>query len=808
MSEPQFALVSGTNLYWLQGSNRTIGFQATSSSIGENPTLRETWSGEPRGVYFFVPKAPTASDQDFERSLKEYLGIQGWPSSDQKFLWLDNPDAPVSTWVGLFLRAALSGSDWRTRGRPDFDFINYTFSVLPDSLITLASEAQGWGFAFNNNSAVATFSGPNTSYNANNNTLLLPFAGAAIGCWRFAITLKNGDDFELLETGIRYFYPLQPTPEAVANLFVKTINLPTILQPSEPLNLDVSLNSLHPLIPDLTYFSFIPLNQTPPLFESMFATAYGYGVQLRALAASGTTPDARFVFTEQPRFVGDQDVPKNYYLTLQGGFAIEWDTNEVSMLDATGASVFRLLCGTSGLEYLGMPSDERSKLEFIPGQKAYAPLAPSEEAGDPLTNLGTTAWTWASTMEATKPVRYYAQPEDAPLYQAPRASEAASEEIGSTFLDFLEIPALLLPSATGATAAEEVRAFPLAPYNHLAANEIKDAKKVEAAAIAPARRQAILKADPQASLAKEGAPAETTATVGVTPQGLSAGIAENGIDWTWAGFANDQDSTANRPELLFTKATGKFRQALMTNRLFMVLANAGEFMEYASVKYQLTTEGIAELRAEDEVPANILDQVNNHFRNLGYPVFENEELFVAALIAATPAAKDYEEDFERKSGLLVPTIGDWAFQMSPRNWFDKDRERQNTMVIYKFSIGRSLAALTNDLPSWTWPEAAAFQEGGAAAAQAELQNIYEQARLSAQQTTGSGKQSPYANFIRILDEPNWTGIIAFSVEVPLNQLPGPLQALAAGIETDKFYAHHVGFNITPFGADPGKLTFG
>ena len=103
----------------------------------------------------------------------------------------------------------------------------------------------------------------------------------------------------MLGVGIRYFYPLHVIP-GLSNVFIKTINLPTIFQPREPLILDVSLNSLHPLIPDLTYFSLIPLNPSPPVFDSMFATAYGYGVKLKAVAASGGTPDTRFVFAEQP----------------------------------------------------------------------------------------------------------------------------------------------------------------------------------------------------------------------------------------------------------------------------------------------------------------------------------------------------------------------------------------------------------------------------------------------------------------------------------------------------------------------------
>jgi hypothetical protein len=807
MAEPQFARVAGTQLYWLAASGRTLGFQATpGASIGDSPTLSQTWSGDPGGIYFFLAEAPTASDQDFETSLLAYLQTQGWPW-EQKFLWLQNPNAPLMSWAGQMLNAKQSGSTWTVSRRADFRFINYTLTVTSGSVVTLATQAQNWGFAFANSSIpVATFFGPNTAYNANNSTLLLPFAGTAIACWRLAITLSNGDDFQQLGIGIRFFYPYKALPTD-RNVYVKTINLPTIFQPSSALNLDVSLDSLHPTNPDRTFFSLIPLNPTPPLFESMFATALGYGVSLTPLAASGPTPDARFVFAEQPRFVGtDPLVPKDFYLTLQGGFSITWGGADVSpTLDATGMPIYRLLCGMSGLEYLGLQTDASSRIEFIPGCNAYAPLLPSEETGDPLTDLGTTAWVWASTTDSTKPVRYYAQPEDAPLYKAPSAKQAAGD-LGTVFLDFLEVPALMLAAPNGA------RAFPLAPYLQLAPDEIKDAQKVEAAAIAPARKQAILDADPQAWMAKtksDPAPVVTD-TTGVTPQGLSVGVAANGIDWTWTGIANDTNSTSNRPDLIFTKATGAFRQALETNRLFMVLANADVFMRDSSVQYKLTPAGLAEIEAGGKVPPNVLAPVKTYFAAQRYPTYENETDFNAALIAATPAAEPYELTFQRKAGLLVPTIGDWRFHISPRNWYNPERrERQHMMVIYKFSVGRSLAELTADLPTWTWPQAAAFQDGGTAAeAQAELQNIYEQARLSFAKTSGSGKQSPYANFIEILDSRNWTGIIAFSCEVPLNQLPGPLQALAAGIDTKRFYAHHVGFNMTPYGADPGVLVFG
>ena len=802
VAEPQFERVSGTELFWMQSSGRTIGFQATpGASIGDSPTLSQTWNGDSGGIYFLLSEAPSASDQDFETSLLAYLQMQGWPSG-QKFLWLANPNAPVVSWIGQILYAQESGSTWKVRRRTDFRFINYTLTVTSGSTIALATEAQNWGFAFANNSIpVATFFGPNTSYNAN--SLLLPLAGATTACWRLALTLSKGGqtttDFQALGLGIRYFYPYQAVA-AARNVYIKIINLPTIFQPADPLMLDVALDSLHPLDPNRTYFSLIPLNPTAPKFESMFATARGYGLKLTPLAASGTTPDARFVFALQPRFVGaDDQVPKDFYLTLQGAFSIEWEDAPVD------ASVYRLLCGTSGLEYVGLAASTSSRIEFIPGRAAYAPLLPSEESGNPLTTLGTTAWVWTSTADVAKPPHYYAQPEDAPLYQAPQAqARGMDDNLGTVFLDFLEVPALALSPSDG------TRAFPLAPYNHLAPDEIRDAKKVEAAAIAPARKQAILAADRQAWMQQTDSPPASTDKIGVTPQGLSVGVAANGMDWTWTGIANDSDSTSDRPDLVFTKAAGAFRQALETNRLFMVLANADVFMNDASVQYKLTAEGIAEIEAEGTVPLNVLAQVKTYFANLRYPTYENETDFDAALIAATPDAAPYELIFERKSGLLVaahrrlvlPNVAAQLGQPTAQSAAARDGDLQ-------VLSGRSLAELTADLPSWTWPEAGAFSGGTAADAQAELQSSTSSRVSHLRRQAAAESSLPYANFIGILDNPNWTGIIAFSCEVPLNQLPGSAAVVSPpALIRMRFYAHHVGFNMTPFGANPGTLIFG
>lgn len=798
--EPQFQRVTGTRLFWLEESGRRIGYFASPPFVGEAPLLSATWHDDPQGVYLLVGSAPV-SDAAFAAALPGYLVAMGWPYGP-KFLWLADPN--ITTWVGQTLDLAQSGTVWTVRRRADFRLCNYTVTVASGSAVTLAAATQNWGFSLAGEIVpAATLFAPGGQYDIDGGNLLLPFAGAQAGCWRFAITLANHggspDDFARLGVGLRYFYPAPPGPD---ESFVRALHLPAIVQPDVALRMDVSIDPLRATAPDRSWLSFFPLNSMLPPFASTFATARGHGATLTPLAAWGTEPDARLVFGVHPRHVGPDPVPIDYYLTLQGAFSLIFSAAEsATAADATGTMVHRLLCGTSGIEYLGMPQAQQSQLHFVPCRPAFASLADAASTASPLSLLGTTSWVWASNGAN---VRYYAQPEAAPLYRAPEPS--ADTLLGSAFLDYLEVAALQLAPADGK------RCFPLAPYRSLDPEEAKPALAIEAAALAPVRRQAILSADTSAWVAPlrlEGASPPVTSTVGVTPQGIAVGVGGDGMEWTWVGFANDTDDLQAAPNLVFTKADGAFRQALETNRLFMVAANGDTFMENASVKYQLTAEGLAELRLQKTVPTTVLDEVSAYFLAQHYPIYENEGDFVAALNAASSGAMPYVVEFERKSGLLTPQIGDWQFQISPRNWSNPQRpERQNVLMVFKFNVGRSLAAMTDDLPSWTWPEVAVFPGGTSADAQAELQSIYRTARESYARTSTGGAQSPYANFIRVLDDENWTGIMVFSCDMPLKALPAPLQALAAGIDPKRFYAHHIGFSITPFGAQPGVLQFG
>ncbi|MFD0350586.1 hypothetical protein ACFQ0M_40305 [Kitasatospora aburaviensis] len=497
----------------------------------------------------------------------------------------------------------------------------------------------------------------------------------------------------------------------------------------------------------------------------------GHGVALRPLAAgAGAAGPARLVFGLAP-YLSDEAGNAGYHLVPDGPFAVESPVESpVGTSVGAGGAGPRVICGVSGLEYLGLPA-EGGALAFRPGQPAYAPLGPARTGADSLTSHGTTSW--VSVAADADTVTYYSQPEDAPLYTA--GSPAAAG--GVDLLEFCEVPA----------AAPAGTAFPMAPFHGLVDGAIDRAVAVERLAVAPTRRAVLLPGE-------GGAPAEgADSTVAVTPQGLAVGLAPD-LGWNWLGIGHDGDAAAE-PDLRFTAVTGPFRQAMQTNNLFLVLGDPQEFNRFGSVAYELTTAALDVIATIPEehggVPAEVLRAVRGAMHDTGY---DTRTAFLAALVEAVPGITEAEQRvFLRYGGRLTPVAGGWPFRLSPDSW------RESTHLIVKFVPGRSIVDLVEDVSTWAWP-AAASRTGRPADAQAAIRGVIDAAR-------SAPAGSPYASFLQVVRDPDWTGVLALSAEVPLEQLPAELQVLAAGIDPERFTAHHLGIPLTPFRRVGGRLTF-
>ncbi|TDU74843.1 hemagglutinin protein [Streptomyces sp. KS 21] len=760
MTEPTFTRAADTPLYWADPTDRVAAFLASDpGALGSRPTLTRTWA-DSRGGYVFLGR-PAADSAGFLAALRTWLDSYA-PQGPPRFLWVADPTAAPTAWVTTALPAR-EGPDgtWVVDGAT-FQLADYRLVSAGGTVVAPADTAAGWGFAVADGadwSAVTLYS-PTARFPARRTTTLLCMAEGHTGAWRFVIDAPagSGDAFAGLGAGLRFFTPGDQGT-------VKNIPFGVVRQPDHfGLEFHAQIDPLRPLDGERTSLGFFACTTgegDPPALPSGYATVLGHGVHLRPLkAGTSTAGPARLVFGLAP-YLSDEKGNFGYYLVPDGPFGVE-----------AAAAGSRVICGMSGLEYLGLP-DEGCTLVFLPGKPAYAPLGPDRTGADSLTPHGTTSWVSVKQAADADAVSYYSQPEDAPLYTAGAAAAAG----GVDLLDFCEVPAATAPRTP----------FPMAPFHGLADDAVPDAVAVEQLAIAPTRRAVLLPGE-------DGEPApEAEPAVAVTPQGLAVGLASD-FTWSWLGIGHD-GAAAAKPDLRFTTVTGRFRKAMQTNNLFLVLGDPAEFHRFGSVAYELTTATLNVIATipvdHGGVPENVLNAVRSAMHDTEY---DTRNAFITALVGACPEITEAERlVFLRYGGRLTPVAGGWPFRLSPDSW------RESTYLIVKFALGRCIADLVEDVSTWAWPEAAS-RTGRPADARKAIRDVIKAAR-----NAPSG--SPYASFLQVVQDPNWTGVLALSAEVPLDELPDELQVLAAGIDPAQFAAHHFGLSLTPYRSADGQLVF-
>lgn len=245
-------------------------------------------------------------------------------------------------------------------------------------------------------------------------------------------------------------------------------------------------------------------------------------------------------------------------------------------LDAEGMT--RILNGISGTEYVrvkswkdGAAGDE---LSFVLDQNAYAETFGDAQVGGSvmLTPDHMTSWVEVAGVDGGERF-YYAQPPDAPLFQADGIFS------GTSFLDFSEIPAVSVTSPAAVT-------FPMVPVSGIIsvdpAVDIDTYDLFERDVLAPSRDQIIKRSSTALSLsparsllrlAQNGTATEKR----TTPQGLlvDVDIATNRYTRLLLGKLDGTEFAISEP-------TVKLQQALSTNKLFLVathLENVGDFAD-------------------------------------------------------------------------------------------------------------------------------------------------------------------------------------------------------------------------------------
>lgn len=757
---------AGLPSYW-------AGYRSgTPTSLGASADLGEMW-GDVGGTLLFLGALPPDLAA-FAAALDQAYPRAQWPNL--RMLWIDNPLDPQGNWQVGTLQATARGSGptttW-TVSRPAELAVGSEYRLEIERGAGLGLVATDPEFAITAAAGVE-FLGPGNAWAVSGAALSL--AGQPVGSWSGSLSLPAGRD-GLADLGVKVSYAAPATDGAVGD-DVESLDLAVLAQGAEAMPLSLRLDPVNPQVPARTYLGLVPAGGPAPVLSARFRTSRGYATTLRPLAAGAPLGSARLAFCSAPTKVPDDPrlVARRHHLAPDGPFALA----VIPPPEALATEAHRLMLGLSGLEYALLPEGSAAQVLFVAGEPAYAPAAgpesPSRPAGaELLEGLATTAY--ATVLPAAAGAggfAYYAQPRKAPLY-------SGADSPGAGMLGFLELKAAELPgwSTTGARPA----ALPAPPMAGAQSRDAELARRLEAAALAPARRLAI------------GLPGESLGTgvvddtLAVTPQGLLAGVSAERIDQVV--IANPPGNTeADLDRMLgFTAVGPQLRAALQSDQLFFVVADPTVFMDDSSVRYRLDATAFA-LALGGGVPAATVKAVEAIAAPGGQPVtYEDESEFKGAI---EKAAGTYYEEFRRLGGFLKTTISGWTFQLSPRSW-RTDPEDAPTIMLAKFA-NRTLAELVDDAAAWSWPQAGVLPAGDA---QETLREIFEAARARHDDPTVP-ESDPYAAFYReVVSDPGWNGFLFLNAPVAIAELPTELQFMAAGIDPGRFFAHHVGFAATP-----------
>ncbi|MEO1030968.1 MAG: hypothetical protein AAFX55_06170 [Bacteroidota bacterium] len=666
MSMPYFEQVNpkshsnpGDPLYLFNAGATQINTTAyyPINNPGGQISLADSWSSV-SGYYLFFSEAVT-DQATFASNLINYLNNPG--HTYDRFLWITEPNKPYTEWQVETLEVANN----KTQDLNQFDFRNYQFVIGGNCTFVISNDGTNYWFTLAKGSAsdqpfmLSSGWGANR-YTIDENSINLSFSPATTGCWQFNFALKDGDptkpNWASLDMGISYYID-DPTYDN----YLKVLKFP-VFEAATNVPINASLDPANHLNTSKTFFSLFQNGVTPPVLNTYYRTNFGEKMAATPIAS------AQFVFAVAPK----TKTPVHsdpYTLVPMGSFTYGVaGATSGSLADNTEG----VMLGISGLEYVGMDERTGFGLHFSPGQNAYGGgfQPPSDQSTENvpladnggLSNIATTSWAYI-TPPTNKQAIYYAQPESSVLHHVSNTGATAQ------FLNYLEAPVGNLCPNTGHVDANcasaspgsgTLTAFPMAPFGGISTSDLATYQLFEQQVLSPVRRQQISKLLQAPSTSHSGD------VYAVTPQGLKIGLDTSKTYWkslTIAHTGQNSDIGQGEQRFQYADITGKFRTALQSNQLFLVITDPKEFQKYASINYKLTRQSFAKIEAMQNGPTT---QILCKLKSTGaHPsmegvVYNDLTQYTAALQARLTSTEynTYKNVFLEYGAFSVVTIGE------------------------------------------------------------------------------------------------------------------------------------------------------
>lgn len=573
------------------GATYTVAFlqDPAKTVFPASYTITQSW-GDPKGTYLFYNGVPS-DEPIFVNKVRNYLSSGNL--KDTRFLWIQDCNALATEWVTANIAVTGSGGKQTVAEFTRINFSNYSLCIGRGAAIVASGmgtfytgfiivQSGTTGFSLDTGSGVSPLSGFG-------NIISIPLEGCGIGALEFYLTVakstNSAPDTELgsLNAGMKFFYIDDTYQEG----YLADLHYPFIDPSVEAINFYPSLDPINPLIPQRTYFGFLPPGSAAPQqFPSYYRTWVGRQVNLTPKTGGG----AKLVFAPRPQYLGDPSPP--YYLTPCGAFVISipsltGGTTTSSSTESETAT--RIMCGVSPVEYVGYikptSGTVSNLLTFYPGQNAYSPSFSASATGrnsgheTGLKGDATTSYV-TFTPDGPSTINYYSQPNESVFYDPSVFAPTADPN----FLDFKEI-------ITKPLADAEDDAMPMVPLAGLAGypNPLLNAQ-FEIKAINQARRGIVQSGAANAP----HVPASTPVSRATTRHGLlgffgtqTAGTlplikvqlaqSDNGTNTITLAGPNGGD------------ITGVLKSALQSNQLFLVISNKTNFENQGAFLSSLLT---------------------------------------------------------------------------------------------------------------------------------------------------------------------------------------------------------------------------
>ncbi len=748
-----------------EGAPGWVGFVSLGSAPPPTLPLKDTFLD---GHYLFAPSAPPIADNmaavAYAQAVKDWLARNfGNPFRGYACLWLPDAEGPTfSTEPDQSTLTFFPNPGSGAAAGNDFNLLigQLGFSVPTQTVLGMGS--RGLVFYRFGSSVVQFNTNDGTSPPSVIGNSGLPFLGPYAGCFTVAGTLSRSgaqSTVDGLATGFHYLH--EAAGVAVRQIYPMLVARPGLADLAysgtvDPLDL---FNAVAPLSNPAagrlrTQFALT----APARIASWYRSSNGRAVDVLPLNGLDGNDEPRpwcGALVLQSREAAGAPL-RRVYLTPAGDFALADSSG-----DSDGQPL-DLLPGLYGNEQLRLRAWQASgacdRLRFVPGQPASAPVFPFPPADLNAPGLGqrkprldarfVTAWAAVLSGEQGQ-AAYLAQPEGNPLYAPPRGAEAGSLPLLPPLATPSPIPQssrdgalLLLPfapyagigSGSGSTAIGALGAY----ESQILSQARKDRLGAEGLPRLAAQR-AFRRARVQAA---EGEEAQTQQAT--TPQGL---------------YAEIETTSAAGAEALYQKV-------VIARSIAKLPARGSVDFGFASLEPEL----------QDLFQTNQLMAVIVNPAKLGRPT--------PPLLPGQAA--EGEPRFDRDV-----VIADW--RMTAAVGESLNATAYSNILILKYCDGSLLERVRNP-NKWVATDSFSLSTDSGADTAVALTGLssYLQDYLEAGIASADAGDSLYADFARIVQDPQWQGFIVLAAEVDPSGFPDQIKGLVAGIDFSQFRAHHFG----------------